>query len=58
MFYQFKNEQKGGLGIPMPAGVVRVYQQDSNGGVQFVGGRILNPPAAAGRGGGRGEEAG
>jgi hypothetical protein len=37
VFYQFKNEQKGGLGIPMPAGVLRVYQEDSKGGVQFVG---------------------
>ena len=26
-----------GLGMPMPAGVVRVYQSDSKGGVQFVG---------------------
>ncbi len=37
VYYQFKNEQKGGLGIPMPAGVLRVYQEDSKGGVQFVG---------------------
>jgi hypothetical protein len=37
VFYQLKNEEKGGLGMPMPAGVVRVYQQDSGGGVQFVG---------------------
>ena len=37
MFYQFKNEQKAGLGMPMPAGIVRVYQADSKGGVQFVG---------------------
>jgi hypothetical protein len=37
VFYQMKNEQKDGLGVPMPAGVVRVYQQDSGGGVQFVG---------------------
>ena len=37
MFYQFKNEEKAGLGMPMPAGVVRVYQSDSKGGVQFVG---------------------
>ena len=37
VFYQFKNEEKDGLGMPMPAGVVRVYQQDSRGGVQFVG---------------------
>ena len=25
------------MGMPMPAGVVRVYQQDSHGGIQFVG---------------------
>jgi len=37
VYYQFKNEQRHGLGIPMPAGVVRVYQEDSKGGVQFVG---------------------
>ena len=37
VFYQFKNEAKGGLGMPMPAGTVRVYQSDSSGGVQFVG---------------------
>jgi hypothetical protein len=37
VFYQFKNEDKGGLGMPLPAGTVRVYQSDSKGGVQFVG---------------------
>jgi hypothetical protein len=37
VFYQFKNEQASGLGMPMPAGTVRVYQADSKGGVQFVG---------------------
>jgi len=37
VFYQLKNEQKTGLGLPMPAGNVRVYQEDSKGGVQFVG---------------------
>ena len=37
MFYQFKNEKAAGLGMPMPAGTVRVYQADSKGGVQFVG---------------------
>jgi hypothetical protein len=37
VFYQFKNEQQTGLGMPMPAGVVRVYQSDSSGGTQFVG---------------------
>jgi len=37
VYYQFKNDQQAGLGMPMPAGVVRVYQGDSGGGVQFVG---------------------
>jgi len=37
VFYQFRNDGKAGLGIPMPAGIVRVYQQDSRDGVQFVG---------------------
>lgn len=37
VFYQFKNETTAGLGMPMPAGVVRVYQSDSKGGTHFVG---------------------
>jgi hypothetical protein len=37
VYYQFTNEARSGLGMPMPAGVVRVYQADSKGGVQFVG---------------------
>jgi hypothetical protein len=37
VYYELKNESRAGLGLPMPAGVVRVYQADSNGGVQFVG---------------------
>jgi hypothetical protein len=37
VYYQFRNEDKAGLGMPMPAGTVRVYQSDSRGGVQFVG---------------------
>ncbi len=45
VYYQFKNEAKAGLGMPMPAGVLRVYQQDSKGGVQFVGeDRITHTP--------------
>jgi len=35
--YQFRNDIKSNLGMPMPAGVVRVYQTDSHGGTQFVG---------------------
>ncbi len=42
VFYQFKNEEVTGLGLPMPAGVVRVYQADSKGGIQFVGEDRIN----------------
>ena len=45
VFYQFRNEEKSGLGMPMPAGTVRVYQADSSGGAQFVGeDRIMHTP--------------
>jgi hypothetical protein len=37
VFYKFKNEEKSGLGMPLPAGNLRVYQKDSKGGVLFVG---------------------
>jgi len=34
---KFKNSQANSLGIPLPAGTVRVYQGDSKGRVQFIG---------------------
>jgi hypothetical protein len=37
VFYQFRNDEKSGLGMPMPAGTIRVYQSDSKEGVHFVG---------------------
>jgi len=37
VFYKFKNEEKSGLGMPLPAGNLRVYQKDSKGGVLFIG---------------------
>ena len=37
VYYKFKNEEKAGLGIPIPAGNVRVYQKDSKGGLLFIG---------------------
>jgi hypothetical protein len=37
VYYRFKDDERAGLGVPMPAGVVRVYQADSKGGVQFAG---------------------
>src|SRR5256886_5842409 len=37
VYYKFKNEEKAGLGIPLPAGNVRAYQKDSKGGILFAG---------------------
>ena len=42
---KFKNSENNSLGVPLPAGVVRVYQADSNGRMQFVGeDRISHTP--------------
>lgn len=37
VFYTFRNAARDGLGEPLPAGVVRVYQADAGGGVHLVG---------------------
>jgi len=37
VYYRFKNEDKAGLGMPLPAGTIRVYEADSQGGTQFIG---------------------
>src|SRR5271166_3685421 len=37
VFYKFKNEEKAGLGIPLPGGNLHVYQKDSKGGLLFIG---------------------
>lgn len=34
---KFKNEEKNNLGIPLPKGIVRVYQRDTDGSSQFIG---------------------
>lgn len=34
---KFRNSENNSLGVPLPAGVVRVYQADSKGQLQFVG---------------------
>jgi hypothetical protein len=44
VYYKFKNEEKAGLGIPLPAGNVRVYQKDSKGGILFIGEDIDHTP--------------
>jgi hypothetical protein len=40
--YRFRNDEKSGLGIPLPAGTVRVYQADSKGSLQFAGEDRIN----------------
>ena len=37
VFVTFKNEEKAGLGIPLPKGKVRVYKRDDDGKEQFIG---------------------
>ncbi|MCC6697328.1 MAG: DUF4139 domain-containing protein [Candidatus Hydrogenedentes bacterium] len=37
VFLEFENEEANHLGIPLPAGVMRVYQEDSEGMLQFAG---------------------
>src|SRR5712664_1899129 len=37
VYYKFRNAEKNGLGVPLPAGNVRVYQKDSKGGILFAG---------------------
>jgi hypothetical protein len=34
---QFKNDEKSGMGMPLPAGVVRLFKADSKGQAQFIG---------------------
>ena len=36
-YIEFKNDAKSGLGIPLPAGIVRVNKLDSDGTEQFIG---------------------
>ena len=43
--FRFQNDAKSSLGMPLPAGIVRVYQADSKGSEQFVGeDRIQHTP--------------
>ena len=37
VYLRLRNAEDSGLGMPLPAGTVRVYQADSKGGTQFVG---------------------
>ena len=37
VFLIFQNEEENNLGVPLPAGIMRVYQEDSEGMLQFAG---------------------
>ena len=37
VYLSFENSKSANLGLPLPKGIVRVYKQDSSGGVQFIG---------------------
>lgn len=37
VYMQFRNSQLNKLGMPLPAGTVRLYKKDDNGGQQFIG---------------------
>ena len=37
VYIEFANSEKNGLGLPLPAGIVRLYKADSAGGQQFIG---------------------
>lgn len=37
VFLDFENTEKNGLGMPLPAGIVRVYKSDESGAQQFIG---------------------
>ncbi|MCK5860984.1 MAG: DUF4139 domain-containing protein, partial [Candidatus Hydrogenedentes bacterium] len=45
VFMVFQNKENNGMGMPLPAGVMRVYQEDSSGMLQFSGeDRIQHTP--------------
>ncbi|HUF89369.1 MAG TPA: DUF4139 domain-containing protein [Gemmatimonadota bacterium] len=37
VYQEFENRERDGLGVPLPAGVVRLYKADADGTLQFVG---------------------
>jgi len=43
---KFANVRESGLGLPLPAGVVRVYGRDSKGRIQFTGEQAITHTAA------------
>ncbi|MDR4498901.1 MAG: hypothetical protein MRK02_13440 [Candidatus Scalindua sp.] len=37
VYVKFKNSKNNGLGMPLPAGIMRLYKQDEEGSLQFIG---------------------
>lgn len=37
VYVKFKNFKENGLGMPLPAGIMRVYKEDTDGSLQFAG---------------------
>ncbi len=45
VYVKFKNAQENKLGMPLPAGIMRLYKQDEQGALQFIGeDRIAHTP--------------
>jgi hypothetical protein len=42
VYVTFNNEEKSGLGIPLPKGKVRVYKRDTDGKEQFIGEDLID----------------
>lgn len=42
VFVTFKNDEKSGLGIPLPKGKIRVYKRDEDGKEQFIGEDLID----------------
>jgi len=37
VFLKFDNKKESGMGLPLPAGIIRLYKRDSDGSIQFLG---------------------
>ena len=42
VYLRFKNDKKNNMGIPLPAGRIRVNQRDSDGSLEFIGEDIID----------------
>ncbi|OVE79085.1 hypothetical protein BVY01_03495, partial [bacterium I07] len=35
--FEFQNRKKSGLGLPLPKGIIRIYKEDDDGALEFIG---------------------